>query len=118
MDEQLLQRTAGDTGTRRKFEPRPLVGFKRATRAEPCPICKATKYCQVTRDDKLAHCMRKSAGSKKQARDGGWIHVLIAEDYEGRKTVSSIQSAPQATENSERTLLAPIEVRNAAYIKL
>jgi hypothetical protein len=53
------------------------MGFRRVTARETCPICKPTKWCQVTRDGKLAHCMWESVGSVKRAKDDDYIHILV-----------------------------------------
>ena len=53
------------------FEPRVNVGFQRVTARHPCPVCGRRKWCQVTRDGRLAHCMREARGSVKRAKDGG-----------------------------------------------
>ena len=106
--------------TRRYSEPW-RVGFTRATRRNPCPICGAKKYCQVTRDHRLAHCMKESVGAIKQARDGGYLHLLT---HESLRIVSTAASSKHV--NLTRPLrpeptpapLAPIEIRDAAYRKL
>ncbi len=58
------------------YEPHTGVGFRRVTSRDPCPICGRKKWCQVTRDRRLAHCMWESRGSIKRAKDDGYIHVL------------------------------------------
>lgn len=101
--------------------PEPLrVGFTRATRKNPCPICGAKKYCQVTRDNRLAHCMKESVGAIKQARDGGYLHLLVHESPRTASTTATLQTANLAVpyRQSTSTSLAPIEIRDAAYRKL
>lgn len=99
------------------YEPRLGGGFRRVTPREPCPICKRTKWCQVTRDGRLAHCMGESIGAIKRAKDGGYVHVLIEE------AIPNIQqprphSSALGNRHDVRQTLAPIEIRNAAYQKL
>ena len=59
------------------YEPRVNVGFQRVTARRPCPVCGRKKWCQVTRDGRLAHCMWESRGAVKRAKDDGYIHVLV-----------------------------------------
>jgi len=96
------------------------VGFTRATRKNPCPICGAKKYCQVTRDNRLAHCMKESVGAIKQARDGGYLHLLAHNLSPIASTATTLQPANLAVPHRQPTPtpLAPIEIRDAAYRKL
>ncbi len=106
--------------TRRYSEPW-RVGFTRATRRNPCPICGAKKYCQVTRDHRLAHCMKESVGAIKQARDGGYLHLLTHDSPGIVSTAASSQPVNPTVPHrpgSTPTPLAPIEIRDAAYRKL
>lgn len=109
------------SGSSRRYPERLLVGFTRATRRRPCPICGAKKYCQVTRDRRLAHCMKESAGAVKRARDGGYVHVLIEDPITSNATRPS---AIVTTDEQQRRLapepipIAPLEIRHAAYSKL
>lgn len=41
-----------------------------------CLICGRPDYCSVADNDAFAICMRESAGSIKEARNGGFIHIL------------------------------------------
>lgn len=104
---------------RRYHEPL-RVGFTRATRKNPCPICGAKKYCQVTRDNRLAHCMKESSGAIKQARDGGYLHLLGHDLSCIAATATNLRSANLAVPHRQPmpTPLAPIEIRDAAYRKL
>jgi hypothetical protein len=98
-----------------------LVGFTRATRSSPCPVCGAMKYCQVTRDGKLAHCMKESAGAVKRAKDGGYEHVLIEDSFPintARPGARLNPDQPQRRAASEPAPLAPLELRHAAYEEL
>ncbi|MDQ3685057.1 MAG: hypothetical protein M3430_05575 [Acidobacteriota bacterium] len=104
-----------------RYPERSLVGFTRATTRSPCPICGAKKHCQVTRDGKLAHCMKESVGAIKRAKDGGYVHVLIEEAFSFNTTrpgaiLNSGEHQRQAA--SVSTPIAPLEIRHAAYEKL
>lgn len=104
-----------------RYPERMHVGFTRATPRKPCPICGAKKYCQVTRDERLAHCMRESAGAVKRARDGGYVHVLIKDSIPFsaiRLSTTVTADEQQSRPTSEPTPLAPLEIRHAAYQKL
>lgn len=101
---------------RSRFEPL-QVGFDRATRKNPCPVCGAKKYCQVTRDRRLAHCMKESRGAIKRAKDGGYLHVLV-EDTSFQVGSRPNTAAYQTNTMSSSTPPAPLEIKNAAYQKL
>lgn len=106
----------------RRYPERPHVGFTRATRRKPCPICGANKYCQVTRDGKLAHCMKESTGSIKRAKDGGYVHVLIEDpilfNATRPSTIVTTDEQQQHRPAPEPIPNAPLEIRHAAYQKL
>ncbi len=108
-------------GLPNRYPERLHVGFARATRKNPCPICGAKKYCQVTRDGKLAHCMKQSAGAIKRAKDGGYVHILI-EDLRSFHITrpSAILNTDEQSRRAapETTPIAPLEIRHAAYQKL
>lgn len=74
------------------------------------------KWCQVTKDGRLAHCMYVSAGSVREAADGGFIHVLI----DDQEVQASETPPPRAKQNLAIPLapLAPLYVRHAAYKRL
>lgn len=105
----------------KRYPERLHVGFIRATRRNPCPVCGAKKYCQVTRDGRLAHCMKESVGAVKRAKDGGYVHILIADslrsDFPRAKAVSQINDR-QPRGALKSTPLAPLEIRHAAYSRL
>jgi hypothetical protein len=108
-------------GMSSRYAPRVHVGFTRATGRKPCPICGAKKYCQVTRDERLAHCMKESVGAVKRAKDGGYVHVLIEEPIPFNATrPSTIVTTDEQPSRpaSEPTPIAPLEIRHAAYQKL
>lgn len=108
-------------GMSSRYAPRLHVGFTRATRRKPCPICGAKKYCQVTRDERLAHCMKESVGAVKRAKDGGYVHVLIEEPIPFNATrPSTIVTTDEQHRRpaSKPTPIAPLEIRHAAYHKL
>ncbi len=48
----------------------------RVTRERPCPICGAPKWCSVSADGKVCHCMREPKGRLKAANDDGHVHLL------------------------------------------
>lgn len=104
-----------------RYPERPHVGFTRATRKKPCPICGAKKYCQVTRDERLAHCMKESAGAVKRAKDGGYVHVLVEDQGPFNATSPGAilnTDEPPRRPSAEPTPIAPLEIRHAAYQKL
>lgn len=98
------------------YEPRVNVGFQRVTARRPCPVCGRKKWCQVTRDGRLAHCMWEARGSVKRAKDDGYIHVLIHDN-----SLESTLSYFPTTLNNHHSLgseLAPLEIRDSVYSKL
>lgn len=97
-------------------EPPAGVGFRRVTTRSPCPICGRKKWCQVTRDGRLAHCMWESRGAVKRAKDDGFIHLLVANvPDESRAPLTQTILHHTSSPMSE---LAPLEIRDAAYSKL
>jgi hypothetical protein len=98
------------------YEPRVNVGFQRVTARRPCPVCGRRKWCQVTRDGRLAHCMWESRGAVKRAKDDGYIHVLVYDN----SLVSTLSYYPTALNNrhSLGSELAPLEIRDSVYSKL
>ncbi len=104
-----------------RYPERSHVGFTRATRKNPCRVCGATKYCQITRDGRLAHCMKESVGAVKRAKDGGYVHILIAEAFPFNTTSSGAilhTAEQQHLAAFEPTPIAPLEIRHAAYEEL
>src|SRR5258705_12689421 len=51
------------------------VGFAGVSKKRPCRICGKPTYCGFSRDEGTSICMRISAGSRGQSRNGGNIHV-------------------------------------------
>jgi len=98
------------------LETRANVGFRRVTAREPCPVCKRTKWCQVTRDGKLAHCMWEAIGSVKRAKDDGYIHVLIDDEIHTPRA-SARHLTPQNRPPSSADV-APLEIRDTVYRRL
>jgi len=98
------------------YEPHTSVGFRRVTARDPCPICGRKKWCQVTRDQRLAHCMWEARGAIKRAKDDGYIHVLTHEvpfiptTHHRQNTLNHI--------TADASELAPLEIRDAVYSKL
>ena len=104
-----------------RYQERLHVGFNRASSRNPCPVCGAKKYCQTTRDGRLAHCMKEPVGAVKRAKDGGYVHILtddsLRSEFSPVKAVSLINDCqPRGTLNQPP--LAPLEIRHAAYSKL
>lgn len=97
------------------YEPHAGAGFRRVTARDPCPICGRKKWCQVTRDGRLAHCMWEARGSIKRAKDDGYIHVLIHDAPQILKANFHHTILDDTKVSSE---LAPLEIRDAAYSKL
>lgn len=97
-------------------EPRVNVGFQRVTARRPCPVCGRKKWCQVTRDRRLAHCMWESRGAVKRAKDGGYIHVLAYDTpFEPAR---KYYPTPLNIHHGLGSELAPLEIRDSAYSKL
>src|SRR5215210_7981594 len=96
-------------------EPHFDVGFRRVTARQPCPVCGRRKWCQVTRDGRLAHCMRESRGSVKRAKDGGYIHVLV---YDTRLESTGNYRPLSLNNHKLGSDLAPLEIRDSAYTML
>jgi hypothetical protein len=65
--------------------------FIRVSRNHPCPICGKPDWCTIKSDGSKAFCMRERRGSEKQARNGGFVHLVspqfasIAPPVPGRK---------------------------------
>jgi len=98
------------------YEPHTGVGFRRVTARDPCPICRRKKWCQATRDRRLAHCMWESRGAVKRAKDEGYIHVLIHDALPASNAITHRTILNDST--SFPSELAPLEIRDAAYSKL
>jgi hypothetical protein len=98
------------------YELRINVGFRRVTTRNPCPVCGRKKWCQVTRDGRLAHCMWEARGSIKRAKDDGYIHVLIHEVPFTPTALHRQNTLNHTSTNASE--LAPLEIRDAAYAKL
>lgn len=91
------------------ISPAPLPGkLQRVRRGAPCPICNHTDWCSTAENGNFAICMRVSDGSLRQARNKGYIHLF--------KKRLNCPPAPIFTQNSTSSL-APIERRNAAYLR-
>ena len=101
---------------RPSFGPRVNVGFRRVTARRPCPVCGRRKWCQVTRDGRLAHCMWEPRGAVKRAKDGGYIHVL-AHDTPA-EPAHYFHATALSSRHSLGSELAPPEIRDSAYSKL
>lgn len=98
------------------YEPRVNVGFQRVTARRPCPVCGRRKWCQVTRDGRLAHCMWEARGAVKRAKDDGYIHVLVYDtplDSSSNHSPNTLNTRPRLASNP-----APLEIRDSAYSKL
>lgn len=63
----------------------------RVTKQTPCPICGKRRWCGISRNGEVAHCMR--VRSDLSVRNGGWIHRLAH-----RITGSTINSLPRKTD--------------------
>ncbi|HEX6625591.1 MAG TPA: hypothetical protein VF064_17885 [Pyrinomonadaceae bacterium] len=75
----------------------------------------------MTRDGRLAHCMKESAGTVKRAKDGGYVHVLVEDRIPfgatRPDTISTTNGLPRRPAPGP-TAVVPLEVRYAAYQKL
>jgi hypothetical protein len=98
------------------YDAQVSVGFRRVTTRRPCPICGHKKWCQVTLDGRLAHCMWESRGAVKRAKDDGYIHILIHD----APSKSTRNYYPNSLKNHHGigSDLAPLEIRDSAYSKL
>src|SRR5919205_2971003 len=95
------------------YENSPL---RRVKRSHKCEICGKPDWCNYSEDGVFALCMRVSAGSIKQAKNGAYVHVLIP-SYAGFMD-SSISSAPierGGIEESIPTVVASADQKHAAY---
>ncbi len=103
------------------YEPHTSGGFRRVTARDPCPVCGRKKWCQVTRDRRLAHCMWESRGAIKRAKDGGYIHVLIEDPrsfYPTRRNTILDTDEHLRHAAPGPTPIAPLEIRHAVYGRL
>lgn len=101
------------------YEPHTSVGFRRVTARHPCPVCGRKKWCQVTRDGRLAHCMSESRGAIKRAKGDGYLHVLIEDRHSVYSTrPGAISDTDQRRAFSAPTPIAPLAIRHAAYGRL
>jgi conjugative relaxase-like TrwC/TraI family protein len=57
-----------------EWEKRPPQKLIRATRRNPCPVCKKTDWCSLSDDGAMAICMRTP--SDRETKNGGYVHVL------------------------------------------
>lgn len=95
------------------YENSPL---RRVKRNHKCEICGKLDWCNYSEDGVFALCMRVSAGSIKQAKNGAYVHVLTP-SYRGFRD-SSIPSTPLevgGTEESEPLVVASADQKHAAY---
>lgn len=97
-------------------EPHARVGFRRVSAQRPCPVCGSKKWCQVTRDGRLAHCMREARGAIKRAKDDGYIHILIHNELPAATGISKPDTFD--LDRTLKTQLAQLEIRNAIYSRL
>ena len=51
-----------------------MSGWRRVSKAYPCPVCNKPDWCSVTADGAAVCCMRVE--SPKQLGNGGWLHRL------------------------------------------
>src|SRR5215471_7488643 len=54
-----------------------VSNFFRVSRKHPCEICGRFDWCMY--GDTVAMCMRKSAGSFKNTRNGGYLHRVAVD---------------------------------------
>jgi hypothetical protein len=83
--------------------------LQRVTRQRPCPVCRKTDYCGVSKGGDLVVCMRVK--SPRVARNGGWVHLL----NDGQRGSTPTRSA---TPPHQPQLLASIEHRHTVYTRL
>jgi len=87
--------------------------LKPVTRKHPCPICEKPDWCGLTDDGAIAICMRVVDGSIRDARNGGFVHVLKEREREAwRKPIQ-----PKVSQ-SVTPIIAPIDRRHAVYTSL
>lgn len=95
------------------YENSPL---RRVKRNHKCEICGKPDWCNYSEDGVFALCMRVSAGSIKQAKNGAYVHVLTPSYGDFRD--SFIPSAPIGVggmEESEPLVVANADKKHAAY---
>ncbi len=54
------------------------MNWDRCTKSFLCPKCASTRWCSVSHDGKVCHCMRVSEGGRpsRSKKVGGWYHDL------------------------------------------
>ncbi len=54
------------------------MNWDRCTKSFLCPKCASTRWCSVSHDGKVCHCMRVSEGGRpsRSKKVGGWYHEL------------------------------------------
>jgi phage/plasmid primase-like uncharacterized protein len=62
----------------------PTGRLQRVSHEHPCPVCGKPDWCSVTTDQQLAICMRVEVGARREARNGGFIHVLQKRPFSAR----------------------------------
>src|SRR5215471_21641913 len=78
----------------------------RVRRGNPCPVCNKATWCSMTDDGAMVICMRVAAGSIRESKNGGYIHILEEREF---------QPVYQIYRKPEPTPVAPIERRDAVY---
>lgn len=91
------------------FDKSPLA---RVSRRNRCPICDHTDWCSVSKDGALAICMRSSDGAIRNAKNGGFVHVLKPYERDFQPKL------PRIHHQQIKSLLAPIDRRHLIYTAL
>lgn len=81
------------------------VGWSRAMRGRPCPICGKHDWCSVSVDGALAVCMRIGDNAIKATSNGGWLHRLRDT---GERPQRLVRTVPVPTQIQGRDDLAQL----------
>ena len=52
--------------------------WKRATREQPCPVCRKFDWCMIATNGSVAICPRTETGARKYLDGSGYLHVIDA----------------------------------------
>src|SRR5690242_5949780 len=74
------QPTLASPGDRQfKLDPVDRIHWRRTTRKRPCPVCHRYGWCEISDNEKWAHCMHMPNHKPMRWRGGGWLHQLQGE---------------------------------------
>src|SRR4051794_5430204 len=88
------------------------VRWIRTGRRNPCPICGKAGYCEVSDDNRTAHCMTVPSSVVMHYRLGGWLHELApAEVVTIADFQASLARKTQQQEPGENGATPPLEIK-------